>query len=192
MDGNPFSSPGMKWNTNSNDTRTSKTVRAQQQLALTPSATEQTSHSSTAKTLEISKTQDCHATIQALMQPFISTCDEGKIRCVAVLMEEIANIMQERVCGRCSSLSLSRIETPDSQQKMPAPELPSQASIVSVDDTSISSRGGNQSQRELPSAVAFADTPTKQVSFAQSPQSSPHHTVQTQPLIAPASDMVRW
>jgi hypothetical protein len=103
-------------------------------------------------------------------------------------MEEIASVMQDCVCDQ-SPLSLSRIDTPDSQQTVPAPELPGQASIVPLGNTSLFSIGGNQSQPPF-SAVSFADT-TKQVSFAQSPQSSPHRTVQTQPLIAPDSDIVR-
>lgn len=185
MNVNPLSSLGIKGNPNTNDA--SRSLRAQQQIPLPPTATEQT-----AKTVAISKANDCHAIIHVLMQSFISTCEEGKICRVALLMEEIASIMQDCVRDR-SPLSSSRIDTPDSQQKIPAPELPGQEPVASLRDTSLFSACANQSQRELPlfSAVAFADT-TKQVSFAQSLQCSPHHTVQTQPLIAPGSDTVCW
>lgn len=189
MNVKPFSSPGVEGTHNKS---VSDTLRLQQQLALPRSASKQTSSSSTPTTHAISKTRDSLATIQTLMQPFISTCafEEGEICRIAVRMEEIASIMQE--CVRDRAWSLSRIDTPESQQKMPIPELTGQTSIVSLGDTSLFFKGSNQFQREQPPVpvVAFAKT-LAQVSNLQSPQSSPHQCP-LQPLIGPRLGMVSW
>lgn len=193
MNVKPFSSPGVEGTHNKS---VSETSRPQQQLAL-PSrivSKQTSSSSSTATTNAISKTRDSLATIQTLMQPFISTCafEEGEICRVAVRMEEIASIMQDCVCS--GALRSSPVDMPESQN-MPMRELTGQISSVSLGDTSLFFKGGNHSQRKQPPVpvVAFANT-TTHVSYLQSPQYSPHHTVQSplQPLIGPHSGMVSW
>ena len=190
MDVKPLFSSGLEGTHNKS---VSETSRPQQQLALPRNVSKQTSSSSsTATTHAISKTRDSLATIQTLLQPFISTCafEEGEICRVAVRMEEIVSIMQDCVCSR--ALRPSRIDTSESQ-KIPIRDHTGQITSVSLGDTSLFFKGGNHSQLEQPpvTVVAFSNT-AQEVSYV--PQYSPQHTVQSplQPLIGPYSGMVSW